>query len=278
MILPPKNFTNLKWALYKESPGTAGCFLKAYDTINGIKHYYKMSSFDSVRKVYGHECLNEIVARNIAEKIGLPFLDYKLQFGTVCVNGSEFDTYFTDSVNFCKNNETKIALEHFYELKSNQGEDIIDFLKRYNFWEDVQKMMVFDFLICNRDRHGANIEIINSKESHRLAPFFDNGLSFFCSCLNNPEQIQNHKTNINATVNNYIGTTSLLDNLGLVDFDILKAISEVEIGPKDLLNGLENVNLPYIKEYKDKIIEVFAERMTYLRDYVRQKDSERNTL
>lgn len=37
----------------------------------------------------------------------------------------------------------------------------------------------YGFLICNRDRHGANIEILSDeKEKARPAPLFVHGLSF----------------------------------------------------------------------------------------------------
>lgn len=45
-------------------------------------------------------------------------------------------------------------------------------------------MFLFDYLICNRDRHGANIEVLQKGENYRLAPIFDNGLSFLFSCYN----------------------------------------------------------------------------------------------
>ncbi len=37
----------------------AGSFLKAYSDLGGIKTYYKLSNYDSVRGVTGHECINE---------------------------------------------------------------------------------------------------------------------------------------------------------------------------------------------------------------------------
>ncbi len=42
------------------SPGTPGCFLKAYEEVNGKRLYYKLSNYDSYRGVFGHECVNEI--------------------------------------------------------------------------------------------------------------------------------------------------------------------------------------------------------------------------
>ena len=51
---------------------------------------------------------------------------------------------------------------------------------RAHGWEgQIKQMMLVDYLIANRDRHGSNIEVILSPDgSARLAPIFDNGLSF----------------------------------------------------------------------------------------------------
>ena len=45
-------------------------------------------------------------------------------------------------------------------------------------------MLVVDFLILNRDRHGANIELPRDREKReiRLTPLFDHGLSLLCRC------------------------------------------------------------------------------------------------
>ena len=52
-------------------------------------------------------------------------------------------------------------------------------------WEDyVYQMLIVDYLILNRDRHGANIEVLRNsrKKTVRLAPLFDQGLSLLRSC------------------------------------------------------------------------------------------------
>ena len=59
----PVDLTHLTWSLSRSSTGTAGSFLKSYEEIDGQKIYYKMSNYDSVRGVIGHESINEIVAQ-----------------------------------------------------------------------------------------------------------------------------------------------------------------------------------------------------------------------
>lgn len=72
------DLTYLTWTLSRNSSGTAGSFLKSYEQSDNIRYYYKLSNFDTVRGVFGHECLNEIVAQNIADALGIPHLEYDL--------------------------------------------------------------------------------------------------------------------------------------------------------------------------------------------------------
>ena len=48
-----------------KSPGTPGCFLKAYEEVNGKRLYYKLSNYDSYRGVFGHECVNELIVSRV---------------------------------------------------------------------------------------------------------------------------------------------------------------------------------------------------------------------
>lgn len=50
-------------------------------------------------------------------------------------------------------------------------------------------MFLLDYIICNRDRHGANIEVLQKGDTYRLAPLFDNGLSFMFSCYQDGNQM-----------------------------------------------------------------------------------------
>ena len=61
IIKEKQDLTYLKWSHIRSSSGTAGTFLKSESTIDGIKKYYKLSNFDSVKGVVGHECINELI-------------------------------------------------------------------------------------------------------------------------------------------------------------------------------------------------------------------------
>lgn len=80
--------------------------------------------------------------------------------------------------------------------------------------------MLADCLIANRDRHGANIEVLRSREGGvRLAPLFDNGVSSVFSCYGDERRVREFDPLADVWANNFIGTRSLQENLG----EILRA-------------------------------------------------------
>lgn len=44
IILEKQDMRFLDWAARKMSPGTPGCFLKAYEEVSGKRMYYKLSN------------------------------------------------------------------------------------------------------------------------------------------------------------------------------------------------------------------------------------------
>ena len=207
----------LDWTDKKLSVGTPGCFLKAYEEKNGIRFYYKLSNYDSYRGIFGHECVNELIVSRLLEVLEIPHLAYQLIYARLVIDGQEHRGYITKSVNFRKENEKKIPLDVFFELHREEKESPLDFAKRYGWEQYVYRMLVVDFLICNRDRHGANIEILlDENEEPRPALLFDHGLSFLFSCYDNLESVRKFDVLEDRAVNNFIGSKSLEYNLGLI--------------------------------------------------------------
>ena len=53
VIVEKQDMRYLDWAVRQISPGTPGCFLKAYEGELGKRIYYKLSNYDSYRGVFG---------------------------------------------------------------------------------------------------------------------------------------------------------------------------------------------------------------------------------
>lgn len=107
------DLTYLTWSISRSSIGTAGSFLKSYEILDGVKYYYKVSNFDTVRGIYGHESINEIVAQNVAEILGIPHLKYELAHADIKVDDKIYETWLTKSQDFKKVGEHKLTFETY---------------------------------------------------------------------------------------------------------------------------------------------------------------------
>ncbi|MDD7178703.1 MAG: hypothetical protein SPG09_01235 [Lachnospiraceae bacterium] len=219
MILELQDMRSLDWAVRKMSPGTPGCFLKAYDEeVNGKRLYYKLSNYDSYRGVFGHECVNELIVSRLMDVLGIPHVSYRLIHALIMIDGKEQETWISVSDNFRKENEEKLAYDLFYDLQKENDESPLEFAVR-NGWElYVYQMFCVDYLVANRDRHGSNLEILRNEkdDSVRIAPLFDQGVSLLFSTYGDEQQIEKVDVMQDFPVNNYIGARSLEYNLSLI--------------------------------------------------------------
>lgn len=262
--LQPVDLTYLSWSLSRSSTGTAGSFLKSYEEINGRKFYYKMSNYDSVRGVIGHESVNEIVAQNIADAFQMEHLHYDLVYCLVKVSEKVFPTWVTRSEDFKRTGESKMTFETYYEILRVDGEDKFHFIERMQLQDYFYNMFLLDYIICNRDRHGANIEVLQKGDTYRLAPLFDNGLSFMFSCYQDGNQMLEFDRLKDGPVNNYIGSMNLSENLMIVP----KSYRQKGVIPtkETLFRGLENAKDAVPEEYWDCIYEMVKERVAYVKN------------
>ena len=176
-----QDLTRLSWSVNRNSLGIGGSFLKAYSELGGTKTYYKPSNFDKTRGIIGHECVNELIVDRLLTILGIPHLPYQLIHADVSVDGRTHEVYLCASEDFKAKSESKTALDAYKELEALPDESALDFCIRMG-WEDyIYQMLVVDYLILNRDRHGANIEVLRNsrKKTIRLAPLFDHGNSLF---------------------------------------------------------------------------------------------------
>ena len=100
------------------------------------------------------------------------------------------------------------------------------------------KMFIFDYLIINRDRHGANLEVMKNG-GKRLSPYFDNGLSFVCSCTDESD-LASFDIIEDRPVNNFIGERRLALNLSGISESL--EFNELLQSDRDgLFEGLQGV-------------------------------------
>lgn len=260
IIHEKQDMTYLSWSKIRNSSGTAGSFLKAYSDLGGTKTYYKLSNYDSVRGVIGHECINELIVDRLLTQLGVEHLPYQLIHADVLLDGRVQEVWLCASEDFKQTGESKIALDAYYQAERlSPSETPLQFCIRNGWEEYIYTMMVVDFLILNRDRHGANIEVLRNRrrKSIRLAPLFDHGLSFVFRC-ETPEQLANEDVMADKPVQCFVGSRSSWENLKLIPKDKrprLNALTEADRGV--IMNELDDA-LP--RPWQDKIWDMIWRR------------------
>jgi hypothetical protein len=73
--------------------------------------------------------------------------------------------------------------ETLYDSKNHEYysiEMITKVLSEYNLVYDFMKIVIFDFIIGNTDRHQSNWAVLQNKDTIRMSPLYDNGSSLCC--------------------------------------------------------------------------------------------------
>lgn len=260
LVLEIQDLRYLKW---DKCSSVAGSFLKAEEITNGMKIYYKLSNFDSVKGIVGHECINELIVDRLLNVLGVHHLHYQLIRALVLVDDKEYETYLCASENFKEKGDRKIAFDEYYGLNRLKGESIFDFVKRNNFDNYIYIMLVIDYLIINRDRHGANIEILSSNNKIKFAPLFDHGLSLLFS-VKEEKEVKEFDALKNYPCNNYVGSRNSYENLKLIPKDKKPVFRPLKEEDKTyIFDGLEDI---LSNAYLDKIWEIIWKRWNVYED------------
>lgn len=238
---------------------TGGTFYKAFhDNI-----YYKLSNYDNfVNKFIGYESVFEVIVYKLVQILGIPTLRYELEKAIISINNVEQETYLCKSYNFIRPSEKKLTLEDFCYGKSDK--ELLKFCIDSGFEDDINRIFLLDFLICNRDRHGANIEVLKSNRGYRFADLYDNGISFVQSYGMDFNTIANLNGMSDFTANNFLGSRSLIDNLNLITKPVIV---------NSLVNNYRDIISEGIKEALndiiwDKVFEMIERRYQYAKDKI----------
>ena len=142
-------------------------------------------------------------------------------------------------------------------MMRQSNESPIEFCKKRGWDTQIFKMMIFDYVIGNRDRHGANIELLQDNNGEvGLAPLFDHGVSLIFSCYDNVDLVKDVDIMKDINANNYFFTHSLEKNLGFVPKEIV--LNRIRDEHRNyIMRGIDKV-LPI--EYVDKIWEMIIKR------------------
>ena len=259
IVKKKQDLTYLNWSHIRSSSGTAGTFLKSESSLDGKKIYYKLSNFDPVNGIIGHECVNEIIVDRLLTILGIEHLHYELINADIEIEGKIYNTYLCASDDFKMRGESKIALDDFYRTNSEKGETHYDFCVRQGWKSYIDRMIAVDYIILNRDRHGANIEVLRNSRAHtlRIAPLFDHGLSLVYSCMSD-DAVEKFDVMEDKPCQNFIGSYSCYDNLKLIDHK--KKVFKNKLTERDKEIIFEDLQGILSEVYIDKIWDMIYKR------------------
>lgn len=259
VLMNKQDLRYLKWSHVRSSSGTAGTFLKSQSSISGEKVYYKLSGYDSERGIIGHECVNELIVDRLLTILGVEHLNYQLIHADVEIDRKIYDTWLCASKDFKKSGESKAALDSFYQINRGEDETRYDFCVRNGWHQYIDTMLAVDYLILNRDRHGANIEVLRDgrKRSIRIAPLFDHGLSLLCTCYSD-EEIGGFDIMADKPCQNFIGSRSTLENLRIIKDKGNIFRTKLKLEHKELI--LKDLDVVLSEAHREKLWDMIWER------------------
>lgn len=153
-----------------------GILSKGWYGISGKRCLVKGNSY-SIGNTYGMEPYSEVLASIFADVIDINHVKYRIELAS---KFPEIKTYDCEHVSICEKLVTDAQIMHYAEYadlcSGGSCKDYFYFLTtQEELIEDVYKMLIFDAVIGNEDRHLNNFDILYSGNSIRLAPIIDNG-------------------------------------------------------------------------------------------------------
>ncbi len=234
--------------------------------------------------------INELVCYELAKMIGIPCAEYdpafkedngKVNIGVVSykVNsfGQSLNTVY-DVGQYIKNNTLK---DIYQEIAQDSSEKGIVLDKNFKF--DLFKVMVFDTLTLQQDRHLSNIHILDYKKQNfrMLSPLIDNEMAFAAISLNYfiENDIPISVFNIMDDMNRFNSSIKFIKYREYHNFDdTIKDIinyAKTNVHRKNFLkNAIKNLDIKTaIKNVEEKGIEInqnYKKYMIACTEYVKQ--------
>lgn len=183
------------WEEYKGFPEGSGRSEKLWlQSPNGKIGLFKFPKFDSETGITTTEHISEHLASIIGKSLGIQTAEvdlgiYKNRVGSISylVNGK--NEYVIEGLQFILNKFPNYDKDNLID-KDSGGHYCLEYILSISNdqkWKDfVIKMVLFDFLIGNGDRHQNNWAVLVGYKEHelelytQLCPLYDNGFSLCC--------------------------------------------------------------------------------------------------
>lgn len=214
-------------------------------------------------KYDGNEVFIECAASEIAEALGVNHVKYYLverevaggyMLGCACEN-------------FCSENAEFISAQYLMVEPGNVGKNgMLNYAKRIGEKKNIDKMLVFDYIISNPDRNVSNFGFLRDADtfdSLGLAPLFDHGKSLWIDYATNGVNKSEESKPFESIHSKQI---ELVDDFSWIDFDRFELI-DFKIG-----QCLKQSTIP--ENIQEQIVKAVLKRINNLKEIASKKNSQ----
>lgn len=224
--------------------------------------YYLLSEKTEGSK---YNLLYAIICSRLGKLLGISVLELHKHKALVKLNG-EIKTVNIATYSDCKKaRESEISLEDYMSLYEIDRFGALADLRDVGSLminRNLDRLLAFDFLVCNQRRMGSDIQIITSAYGYfRFAPFSSFEHTFTSQCGGDLGRVSTFKPMYELFGEYYLGTNSLTENLTLLSAPAL--FKELPDNYKGVIfRGITDKELPRV--VKDKICEIIELRYGFL--------------
>lgn len=252
------DLTYLDWLWCGISQGSHGTLPKAVDWNANPRQFYKASKYNMADGFIGYESIYEVICCRIFKQLGIDVVDQTLLDAKIKLNGKVYETTVCRSDDFNIRGSNKISFER---LLLQVGVEPFEFAIKDEVVQFFVDMVIADYIICQYDRHGANIEFYVGAEV-KPAPLFDNGSCLFVNMRDESRfSLLKYDDPYTNSVFGYMKLSQLLNKFRpyLSNSSIDKSVS---INWNDVFSGIRD----YLsKTHIDSIMELVEYRLGYVK-------------
>ena len=236
---------------------TQGMLRKAWRMIDGNIYLYKANTYGYANA--GNEMYSEIIAFQVAAVLGLDYVKYEMsKWNDIeCVRSKLFT-----SEQFGYLTMTEYLNKELGSKTKWRYNDICKIIPK-GCISELNDLMVFDFIIENKDRHFSNFGFLvnnDTGEIKELAPIFDNGYSLL--------NFEMEEDLINYDYNKSMIGTFDVDNKAQAEELVMKDPQKYKKWAKILANSIEKIDFAEVPEYRAKaMIKLLKSRCKMIQEF-----------
>ncbi|WP_252248855.1 HipA domain-containing protein [Clostridium sp. ZBS20] len=236
---------------------TQGMLRKAWRIIDNNIYLYKANTYGYANA--GNEMYSEIIAFQIARLLGLAYVKYEMvKWNDIeCVRSKLFT-----SEEFGYLTMTEYLTKEIGSKTKWRYNDICNVIP-HSCIEELNDLMVFDFIIENKDRHFSNFGFLVNNDNgkiKKLAPIFDNGYSLL--------NFEMEEDLINYDYSKSMIGTFDIDNKAQAKEVVMKNPKKYKNWANILANHLNDIDFKEVPEYRAKaMVKLLKSRCKMIQEF-----------